>query len=145
MLICLFASVASIPSFPPHLVGNVTAVYGLLDRVLPGSSAHFDLSLSPTCPGIPAGKACFTLADSGDKTRITGTTASELTAGAGIYLREFCGMTFGWPRGGGSYVFTPSPWPRIGAAGVSRARSVPYSHITQVCTHSYTLAWHGWA
>jgi hypothetical protein len=27
---------------------------------------------------------------------------------------------------------------------VSRARSVPYSHVTQVCTHSYTLVWHDW-
>ena len=127
-----------------HLVGTVPAVAALLERVLPGSSAHFELSLAPTCPDIPAGKACFTLADSGDKVAITGTTASELTGGVGIYLREYANMTFGWPRGGGNRVFTPSPWPRVGAP-VSRARSVPYSHITQVCTHSYTLVWHDWA
>ena len=29
------------------------AVAALLERVLPTSSAHFDLSLAPTCPGVP--------------------------------------------------------------------------------------------
>jgi len=74
---------------------------------------------------------------------VTGTTASELTGGVGIYLREHCGMTVGWVRGGGSHVFVPETWPKVGTP-VSRARSVPWSHVTQVCTHSYTLVWHGW-
>ena len=52
---------------------------------------------------------------------------------------ERCGMTFGWERGGGSHVFTPRPWPRVGAA-VSQPRSVPYSHVTQV---RLSAAW-GW-
>jgi hypothetical protein len=82
----------SIPTatFPPHLVGNVSAVTALLERVLPGSSAHFELSIEATCPDVPSGKACFTLADSidGKRTKITGTSASELTGGLGIYLRE---------------------------------------------------------
>ena len=132
-------------TFPPHLVGNATAAYGLLERVLPGSSAHFELFIAPACPGVPTGKACFTLADgSGGRTKITGTTASEITGGVGVYLREHCGMTIGWARGGGSRVFMPSPWPKVGAA-ISQARSVPYSHVTQVCTHSYTLVWYDWA
>eukprot|EP01052_Picozoa_sp_SAG31_P001182 SAG31_NODE_39_length_31377_cov_5.971482_13_plen_284_part_00 len=146
-------------SFPPHLQGNVSAVVALLERVLPGSAAHFDLSLVPTCPGIAAGRACFTLADGyrisggGGSARgsgtvrtvaISGTSAAELTGGIGVYLREYCGMTYGWVRGGGQRLFAPSPWPSIGRP-VSRARSVPYSHVTQVCTHSYTLVWHGWA
>ena len=117
-------------TFPEHLVGTTDAVAALLERVLPGSSAHFALSLAPTCPGVPQGQACFTLADSADgaQTVVTGTTASELTGGLGVYLREHCGMTFGWPRGGGSHVFTPSPWPRVGAP-VSTSRSAAYSHV----------------
>ena len=138
------ASVSSTPSFPPHLVGNASAVYALLERVLPGSSGHFALSIAAGCPGVPSGTNCFTLRDGpSGKTEITGTTASELTGGLGVYLREHCGMTVGWVRGGGSHVFTPKPWPKVGAP-VSRPRSVPYSHVTQVCTHSYTLVWHDW-
>ena len=138
-------AVAPIPSFPPHLVGNATAVYGLLERVLPGSSAHFELAIAPQAASH-GGKNAFTISDvTGGRTRITGTTASELTGGLGVYLREHCGMTVGWVRGGGSRVFTPKAWPKVGAAPVTRARSVPYSHVTQVCTHSYTLVWHDWA
>ena len=138
------ASTLPAATFPPHLVGSTDAAAALLERVLPGSSSHFVLAIEPVCPGIPEGKACFTLADgAGGKTKITGTSASEITGGIGVYLREHCNMTIGWPRGGGSHVFTPAPWPRVGAP-VSRARSVPYSHVTQVCTHSYTLVWHDW-
>ena len=148
-----------IPSFPPHLVGNVSAVYALVDRVVgPGSSTHFTFELttnSTTCPGIEPGINCFTLADHVDydddddthtKMRITGTTASEVTAGLGYYLREYCNMTIGWNRGGGTYVRIPNKWPRIGSSTIiSKSRSVPWSHVTQVCTHSYTLVWHDWA
>ena len=136
-LATVLASVVGRPpvsaTFPKQLIGNVSAVTALLERVLPGSSGHFELSISPTCPGVPNGKACFTISDSssGTKTVVTGTSASELTAALGFYLREFCQMTFGWVRGGGSRVFMPSPWPRVGSP-VSRARSVPYSHVTQV-------------
>ena len=162
LLVCMVTAVAAaLPgapprtpaSFPPHLRGNVSAVVALLERVLPGSAEHFQLSLVPTCPGIATGRACFTLADddgggggaaAGTAIAISGTSAAELTGGIGVYLREYCGMTYGWARGGGQRLFAPSPWPRVGRP-VSRARSVPYSHVTQVCTHSYTLVWHGWA
>jgi hypothetical protein len=130
-------------TFPPHLVGTPAAAAALLERVLPGSSAHFALAIEPHCPGVPAGTACFTLADDGTTTKITGTSASELTGGIGVYLREYCNMTIGWERGGGSRVFLPPAWPVV-SVPVSRARSVPYSHVTQVCTHSYTLVWHDW-
>jgi hypothetical protein len=57
---------------------------------------------------VAAGRSCFTLSDSGAQTAIAGTSAAELTAGIGHYFRELCNMTFGWPRGGGSNVFTPA-------------------------------------
>ena len=134
LLVAFAASHRSAATFPPHLVGSVPAVVALLERTLPGSAAHFELSIEPSCPGVPDGQACFALADGagGKTTKITGTSASELTGGLGHYLRDNCSMTIGWPRGGGIRVFIPSPWPKVGAASVSRARSVPYSHVTQV-------------
>ena len=145
-LVCPAAAAASmVPPFPTHLVGNVSAVSALLERVVPGASAHFEFEIAAAA--AVGSKNAFTISDTRDgrRIRITGTTASELTGGLGVYLREHCGMTIGWARGGGTRVFTPKPWPKIGAQPVSRARSVPYSHVTQVCTHSYTLVWHGWA
>lgn len=141
------AAGGAIPSFPPHLIGNVSAVSALLERVLgPGSAAQFDLAIDQkSCPGVQPGINCFTLVDGADgRIVVTGTTASELTGGLGVYLREFCGLTFGWVRGGGSHLTLPAKWPKIGGSGVTRARSGPYSHVTQVCTHSYTLVWHDW-
>ena len=137
---------AAVPPFPPHLVGSAEAVSALLERVLPGSSSQFVFTIAPRAAGTIANS--FTLSDAPDGKRIAiaATTASELTGGLGVYLREYCGMTFGWTRGGGSRLFTPKPWPKIGGASPdTRPRSVPYSHVTQVCTHSYTLVWHDWA
>ena len=54
-------------------------------------------------------------------------------------------MTFGWPRGGGSNVFTPSPWPSVGPVPLTRGRLTPMSYIMNVCTHSYSLVWYDWA
>ncbi|CAK0830816.1 unnamed protein product, partial [Prorocentrum cordatum] len=80
----------------------------------------------------------------GDLVVATATGASELTAAIGHYFREFCNMTIGWPRGGGSSLALPLAWPKIGAP-VTRSRSVPWSYMMNVCTHSYSLVWYDWA
>ena len=90
-------------TFPPHLVGNASAVVDLLERFIPYASLHINFFITPKlqCAGYPAGKACFTIADSSNGTKlvITATSASELTGGLGVYLREHCHMTIGWRRG----------------------------------------------
>jgi hypothetical protein len=124
---------------PPTLPqGTVQSAYELLERVLPGSSPHFSLSF-----GACGSAHCFSMSDAGGKVAITGTSASQLTAAIGIYFREYCNMTVGWPRGGGSNVFTPTAWPTIGAP-VTVARTVPYNYIMNVCTHSYSLWTYTW-
>ena len=125
--------------------GNVSAVTELLERVLPGSSSQFQLTLlgdSTACaPGVTP--PCFALSDASSKVAVAGSTVSELTAGLGVYFREVCNMTIGWPRGGGSNIFTPSPWPAVGST-LARRRVAPYSYIENVCTHSYSLVWYDW-
>ena len=124
--------------------GTVQSAIDMLERVLPGSSPHFTLSFVPTCPGATS-PHCFTLSDGPSGTiAIAGTSASELTAAIGIYLREYCNMTVGWKRGGGSSIATPPTWPTIGAP-VTTSRAVPYSYIMNVCTHSYSLWTYTWA
>ena len=91
-LTCVLAS----PVHSSMLTGSVAAVYDLLDRIIPGSAVHFYLSFLPStaCPLGPSGTACFNISDAaGGHTAIAGTSASELSAGVGAYLREFCGMT----------------------------------------------------
>ena len=137
-LACVAACAAS-ASAPP-LIGNVSAVYAMLERVLPGSSAHFALSLLPPTQACAAGVAapCFVLTAGpapGAEVALAGSSASELSAGVGHYLREYLNMTIGWPRGGGSRVYTPAAWPAPPAAGDARARIVPWSYVMNVCTH----------
>jgi hypothetical protein len=125
-------------------VGTVQAATDMLERVLPGSSAHFALTLVPSCPGATT-PHCFTLADApGGRVAIAGTSASQLTAAIGIYFRDYCNMTIGWKRGGGSYIAQPAAWPAIGAAPLTVSRAVPYNYIMNVCTHSYSLWTYTW-
>eukprot|EP00662_Eupelagonemidae_sp_cell21_P052682 gene52681-50565_t len=110
------------------------SVYGVLDRTVgEGQRGNFALSFAKSCPGAAA--PCYHVDATGGKVSISATGANELTAGLGYYLRQHCNMTIGWPRGGGSHV-TP---------GVSRRRTVPWSYIMNVCTHSYSLAWYSWS
>jgi hypothetical protein len=118
-----------------QLKGNVWAVYSLLERVLPGSSDHFNLALVDSCPGTQ--RACFVMSDDTDgKIKIVGTSASELTAAIGIYFRQYCNMTIGWPRGGGSNIFWPSSWPKVGTSTLKQ-RVVPWNYIMNVCPWSF--------
>jgi alpha-N-acetylglucosaminidase len=162
---------------PPSLllVGNVSAVYDLIDRVLGGSSrSHFSLRMGDADCGTPP---CFCLQDvynvsiatttstststaNGDnqtqtmqhQLQVTATTASELAAGVGYYLRQYVNLTIGWPRGGGSHVVVPNHyhWPTIrgkeerSSTPLCKRRLVPWSYLMNVCTHSYSLVWYDW-
>ena len=109
-LLCHAPAKATAAQRPPVLAGEVAAVAALLQRKLPGSN-QFLLKISPDACGAAT---CFRLADApGGRTSVTGTSASELSAGVGHYLREHCNMTMGWRRGGGSRFSAPSPggWP----------------------------------
>ena len=81
----------------PRLRGSVEAVYELIERVLPGSSLHFSLSFINASECQSEGGAvgaCFRISDAENATTaVYGTSASELSAGVGFYLREYCGMT----------------------------------------------------
>jgi hypothetical protein len=136
------AAAAALRAMPPYVnLGTVAAVEDLLDRQLPGSRAHFDLALTAKCPGSEG--PCYSLADHDGVVKVTATGASELASGVGHYLRDYCNMSIGWERGGGSNLFIPTQWPKIGQP-VMRRRNTPWSYMMNVCTHSYSLVWYSW-
>jgi Alpha-N-acetylglucosaminidase (NAGLU) N-terminal domain len=117
----------------PQLLGEVSAVYDLIDRVL--GSATISNSTAASHPfhlqlvHRNESDLFFQLEDSVDGLiRITGTTANELSAGVGWYLRHYCNMTIGWPRGGGSHITIPQQWPKIGTV-VQKKRQLPWSYL----------------
>jgi hypothetical protein len=126
------------PKPPP---GNVSAVEELLDRVLPGAREHFQLAIdSSACSSA----GCFTLEDGSDGTiKVTGSSASDVSAGVGSYLMDHANMTIGWPRGGGQNLVMPKSWPKLGRK-LAKQRNTPWSYIMNVCTHSYSLVWYSW-
>lgn len=142
------AAVCAAHAAAPPLIGNVSAVYALLERLIPGASSHFQLSLRDPEGACAAGVAapCFVLTPGTGSAEVAlaGSSAAELTAGLGHYFRDYLNFTFGWPRGGGNRVFTPAAYPRPPAGGEARARIVRWSYIMNVCTHSYSLVWYDW-
>ena len=135
-------------SAPVPLRGKASAVYELVNRVLGLKSNDvnyqhpFQLKLAESS----SSELYFPLEDDdndNNKIIITASTASELSAGVGFYLKEYCNMTFGWPLGGGSRIVIPKFWPKIGVSPVTKTRSVPWSYFMNVCTHSYSLVWYG--
>ncbi len=59
-----------------------------------------------TCP---TAAACWSMEDLDDgRIYVQASTASEATAAVGVYLRDYCNLTVGWPRGGGSFVQQPA-------------------------------------
>ena len=125
-------------------LGDVSAVYALIERVRPAASAHFDLALAP----FAAGPRFHVSSLPDGRIHVAGSSVSELAAGVGVYLREYCNWTLGWPRGGGSWLppkLAPAEeaWPPVDPP-LTRARVVPWSYFTNVVTHSYSLAWYSW-
>ena len=145
---CLSSGIAGAlakPVIPPSR--DADAVYALIERLLPGASSYFALSLSELPDGtkphfVLEGGATVSV-EGGDKITISATGGAELAAGVGYYLREVANATIGWPRGGGSHVPSPSTWPKVSAT-VKHERAAPISYIMNVCTHSYSLVWYSW-
>jgi hypothetical protein len=94
LLILLAGARAQPPPAPPLPTGSVQAVYDMVERLFPGASSHFSLSLVPSCAGAPGAVNCFTLSDGpGGTVSIAGTSASSLTAALGVYIREYVNLT----------------------------------------------------
>jgi alpha-N-acetylglucosaminidase len=141
--------------------GSVDAVYDLIDRVLGDSSLKnaFDLSIvKDDHPWFRLEEKRLCMNSSSTTTiAITATSASELTAGLGHYLKEYCNFTLEWSTGGragGSHIVIPETWPVLLHDGhdssssisvaVQKQRIVPWSYLMNVCTHSYSLVWYDW-
>ena len=141
--LALLAAAAAAAAAQP----STDAVAALIERLFPGASGNFSLSLLP--PGAPcAGLAppCFVLSDGepgGAALRLAASGVPELAAGLGLYLREVANQTVGWPRGGGLRLAPPAVWPPLGAPLAAR-RSVNITWFMNVCTHSYSVVWYSW-
>ena len=77
---------------------------------------------------------------------VMASSISELSYGIGYYLRYHCNVTLGWDRIGGSVRNVTLPaaqWPVL-PEPLQKRRTVPWSYLMNVCTHSYSLVWYDW-
>ena len=56
------------PFATPQLRGTVEAAYDVVERLVPGSKSHFDLSIVDGCAGVPSNTPCFSTANRKDGT-----------------------------------------------------------------------------
>jgi hypothetical protein len=127
---------------------DTTPVLDTLRRTI-GDVAEslFDLEVSSSA--CDKGKACFTLesASFGTDTpriKVTGSSLSELSYGAGYYLRRMCNMSFSWSRTGGNQVKIPAHWPSVPNSKLVVTRTKPLTYYQNVCTESYSMWYWGW-
>ena len=100
LLICFYVLVGAFPLCAQQLKGNVSAVYDLLERVMPGTSSHFLFTIYDA----PTKDPQYEMKDGASgQLEFSGSSASELSAAVGEYFREYCNITIGWPRGGGCH------------------------------------------
>jgi len=171
-LVALVALVAGARAAPAGLDydfsgrGDGTAVLDLFLRVLeldaydelPFASVTIDAGLDCGAAGdAHASKLCVVLEDAANDddgsaavVAVRATSAVDAAYGAARYLRERCGMSFGWDRAGGDQVAIAQrlanglpAWPPLeGPTTYRRRRDVSYGW--NVCAASYTQAWWAW-
>lgn len=131
-----------------------------LELLLPKSDKfsrnHDDLSnTTASSASLPCDLPCFVISNAPEankKIRIQGgPTINEVTAGIGWYLRHVAhatGMDI-WPAMRITNVDTTNEdsWPALLPEGdsdnsIRKRRNIPYSHLMNVCTHSYSLVWY---
>ena len=110
-------------------MGNVAAVYDMIGRVLNGAPHPFKLYLLEGQDDDFYFQLQDHIGTHKDRILVTATTASDLSAGVGWYLRHYANLTYGWPRGGGTRIFLPPEWPKIGPTLVRKKRQVPWSYL----------------
>ena len=127
----------------------VEPVLALIDRVVPGASSHFVLSINPGLKSTTTRLPCFSAADAPHgRVAVSAGDISTLSAGVHYYLSARSNLTIGWTRGGGSdLTLGPGGWPSMSSTGgnATRCRATQWSYFMNVCTHSYSLVWYDWA
>jgi alpha-N-acetylglucosaminidase len=136
----------------PHRgAAHTTApVAAMIDRVLPGASAHVALELSTAADCGCEDNAlrdpeCVALSDLPDgRIGIKATSLSSLSFGFGTYLRTRCNASLTWVKTGGlePRCAAGSRLPPVGAeASRVYSRSVRWTYYQNVVDSSYSFVW----
>ena len=115
----------------------VTAVGGLLERVIPERAKQFVVETIPASNG----RDVFEVESRGGKIILRGNDGVSIASALNWYLQNECHCDISWNCG--DQLDMPKPLP--GVSGKVRVASPHrYSYAYNFCTHGYTMAWWDW-
>lgn len=112
-------------------------VYQLIERILPGKTAQFELHIVPNS----VGKEHFEIESKKGKIVIHGTNNLALSKGVGYYLNNFCGVRVSWYKDNAILVLKVLPM--VPEKVVQECR-FEKRFFLNYCTFGYTMLWWQW-
>lgn len=112
-------------------------IYQLIERVLPGKTAQFELQIIPNS----LGKEYFEIESKKGKIVIHGTNNLSITKGLGYYLNNYCGVRVSWYKD--NAVLVPKVLPIVPEKVVQECR-FEKRFFLNYCTFGYTMLWWQW-
>lgn len=115
---------------------NTAAVRALIERVVPGKSALFEIKFIPSENGMDV----FELSSKGGKILLAGNNGVSVASALNYYLKHHCNYELTWNGPGASF-------PAVFPADIPSTRKVTkhkYRYYLNYCTFSYSMAWWDW-
>lgn len=132
LLACL-AIAGSLRSFAQV---NHEAVMGLISRILPGDTVHFEVGYIPRAND----RDLFELSERDGRVLLQGNNGVAVASAFRYYLEHYCGCDIGW---NGVNLHIPHPFPRVSGL-IRRSSPYTYRYYLNYCTFNYTMSWWNW-
>jgi alpha-N-acetylglucosaminidase len=116
------------------LAASVAPVKNLIERIAPGSSSKFVLTIKPSDENY------FQLAQKGDKVVIVGNNCISLSVGLNWYLKYYANVHLSWNN---MRVELPATLPPVKTSEYHKC-AVQDCYYLNYCTHSYSMAFWNW-
>lgn len=112
------------------------ACFDLIERVVPGSSRHFEVDFIPS----EDGKDVFEVSSDGKKIKLSGNNGVSVASALNYYLKNYCNFELTW-NGPGNGI--PAAFP-LEVDAVRKVSPHTYRYYLNYCTFSYSMAWWDW-
>jgi alpha-N-acetylglucosaminidase len=120
----------------PVIGTNLSAVAGLLQRLLPLYTNRFALELIPA----DGGQDAFEIESRADQIVLGGNNGVSVASALNYYLKNYCHCDVSW---NGDQLALPYPLPPV-SPKVHVASPHKYRFAYNPCTHGYTMSWWRW-
>lgn len=121
----------------PELSNQITAVKGVLKRLLPNNAHDFILDEIPPVDDV---RDVFEISAARGKVTVRGSSATAITSGIRYYLGKYCNASFSWS---GDQTKLPFPLPSV-VGKIRKETPYQYRYALNYCTYNYTMSFWNW-